>query len=146
MFTLAGNFYKWMKKRSEKNLTIIILGLDNAGKTTLLFSLKNEISESDTTPTVGFRQSKIVNGRYTIQWFDVGGAKNFRRVWTNYYSEVRTSCFLLIICLCCASPDFCGALLRSRRVAGAWGDLRRGRGSRGPVGRIKGSVITNIES
>jgi len=89
MFTLAGNLYKYLKKRREKNVTIIILGLDNAGKTTLLFSLKDEISATDTAPTVGFRQSKIVTGKYTIQWFDVGGAKNFRRVWTNYYSEVH---------------------------------------------------------
>lgn len=95
MFTLAGNFYKWMKKRREKNLTIIILGLDNAGKTTLLFSLKDEISATDTAPTVGFRQSKIVMGKYTIQWFDVGGAKNFRRVWTNYYNEVHGVIFVV---------------------------------------------------
>mmetsp|Transcript_71053 Transcript_71053/g.148155 ORF Transcript_71053/g.148155 Transcript_71053/m.148155 type:complete len:410 (-) Transcript_71053:351-1580(-) len=89
MFTLAGNLYKYLKKRKEKNMTIIILGLDNAGKTTLLYSLKNEVPGIDATPTVGFRQDKIVSGKYTIQWFDVGGAKNFRRTWTNYYSEVH---------------------------------------------------------
>jgi len=103
MFTLAGNLYKYLKKRREKNVTIIILGLDNAGKTTLLFSLKDEISATDTAPTVGFRQSKIVTGKYTIQWFDVGGAKNFRRVWTNYYSEVSSfsslGIFTFLVCL-----------------------------------------------
>jgi ADP-ribosylation factor-like protein 13B len=88
MFTLANNFYKWVKRRQEKSLTIILLGLDNAGKSTLLYGLKNELPQSDMTPTIGFRPSKLVSGKYTIQWFDVGGAKNFRRVWQNYYSEV----------------------------------------------------------
>ena len=88
MFTLANNFYTWVKKRQEKNLTIILIGLDNAGKTTLLYGLKNELPKSDVTPTIGFRPSKLVSGKYTIQWFDVGGAKNFRRVWQSYYPEV----------------------------------------------------------
>ena len=90
MFTLAGNFIKWMKKRQEKSLTILLLGLDNAGKSTLLFGLKDQLPDT-VTPTIGFRPSTIVRGKYTIQWFDVGGAKNFRSVWQSYYSEVRWS-------------------------------------------------------
>ena len=94
MFTLAGNFMRWMKKKNEKNLTILLLGLDNAGKSTLLFGLKGE--QVDTvTPTIGFRPSTVVKGKYTIQWFDVGGAKNFRRVWQSYYSEVHGVIFVV---------------------------------------------------
>lgn len=89
MFTLAGNLYTWAKKKQEKSVTIILLGLDNAGKSTLLYSLKGEMPHNaHVTPTIGFRPSKLVSGKYTIQWFDVGGAKNFRRVWQNYYPEV----------------------------------------------------------
>mmetsp|Transcript_27977 Transcript_27977/g.73845 ORF Transcript_27977/g.73845 Transcript_27977/m.73845 type:complete len:110 (+) Transcript_27977:121-450(+) len=89
MFTLAYNFYKWMKKRNEKSVTMILLGLDNAGKSTLLYGLRNELPASDVTPTIGFTPSKLVSGKYTIQYFDVGGAKHFRNVWKNYYAEVR---------------------------------------------------------
>ena len=88
MFTLAGNFARWMKKKKEKNLTILLLGLDNAGKSTLLFGLKDQLPDT-VTPTIGFRPSTVVRDKYTIQWFDVGGAKNFRRVWQSYYPEVR---------------------------------------------------------
>jgi|EP00802_Teleaulax_amphioxeia_P012342 ADP-ribosylation factor-like protein 13B len=88
MFTLAGNLLRWYKKRKEKNMTILLLGLDNAGKSTLLFGLKDQLPDV-VTPTIGFRPSKIVKGKYTIEWFDVGGAKNFRRVWQSYYSEVH---------------------------------------------------------
>ncbi len=88
MFSLCRNFYKWVKKRREKNITIIVLGLDNAGKTTLIYGLKSELPDSDVIPTMGFSSSKLVSGKYIIQYFDVGGAKNFRSVWKNYYSEV----------------------------------------------------------
>jgi len=88
MFTLAGNLARWMKKKKEKNLTILLLGLDNAGKSTLLFGLKDQLPDT-VTPTIGFRPSTVVRGKYTIQWFDVGGAKNFRRVWQSYYPEVH---------------------------------------------------------
>ena len=91
MFTLAGNLVRWMKKRKEKNMTILLLGLDNAGKSTLLFGLKDQLPDI-VTPTIGFRPSRVVKGKYTIEWFDVGGAKNFRKVWQSYYSEVRSPC------------------------------------------------------
>ena len=87
MFTLAGNLIRYLKKKNEKNLTILLLGLDNAGKTTLLFGLKDQMPD-EVTPTIGFRPSTVVKGKYTIQWFDVGGSKNFRKVWQSYYSEV----------------------------------------------------------
>ena len=96
MFTLAGNLYTWAKKKQEKSVTIILLGLDNAGKSTLLYSLKGEMPHNaHVTPTIGFRPSKLVSGKYTIQWFDVGGAKNFRRVWQNYYPEVHGIIFVV---------------------------------------------------
>ena len=40
-------------KKTEKELKILVLGLDNAGKTTILKSLSNE-SISDIAPTHGF--------------------------------------------------------------------------------------------
>lgn len=107
MFSLCRNFYKWVKKRREKHITIIVLGLDNAGKTTLIYGLKSELPDSDVIPTMGFSSSKLVSGKYIIQYFDVGGAKNFRGVWKNYYSEVgatisenhlHTSMILTIFC------------------------------------------------
>lgn len=91
---------RWMKKKKEKNLTILLLGLDNAGKSTLLFGLKDQLPDT-VTPTIGFRPSTVVKGKYTIQWFDVGGAKNFRRVWQSYYSEV---CLPFCTSVVCALP------------------------------------------
>ena len=96
MFSLCRNLYKWVKKRRERNATIIVLGLDNAGKSTLLYGLKNELPRDDIIPTMGFSSSKLVSGKYTIQYFDVGGAKNFRNVWKNYYAEVRSDIYKIL--------------------------------------------------
>jgi len=114
MFTLTGNLMRWMKKKKEKNLTILLLGLDNAGKSTLLFGLKDQLPDT-VTPTIGFRPSTVVKGKYTIQWFDVGGAKNFRRVWQSYYSEVCLQSFPLFLALLssCLKVHF-GVSMRKR--------------------------------
>ena len=139
MFTLAGNLLRWYKKRKEKNMTILLLGLDNAGKSTLLFGLKDQLPDV-VTPTIGFRPSKIVKGKYTIEWFDVGGAKNFRRVWQSYYSEVRLPCCPFVFAPFRGCPRCTHRVLtcagcadvRARRP-GPWHHLRGGCGSAGPV-------------
>lgn len=40
MFHLAHNLYKWLRVRGERRVTILIIGCDNAGKTSVLNSLK----------------------------------------------------------------------------------------------------------
>lgn len=107
MFTLACNFYKWMKQKREKSITIIVLGLDNAGKSTLLYGLKNELPKGEVTPTIGFTPSKLVSGKYTIQYFDIGGARNFRNVWKSYYAEVSSLRCGLCPVLAAASAGIC---------------------------------------
>ena len=128
MFTLAHNLYSYVRKSREKNLTIILIGLDNAGKTTLLYGLRNELPKADVTPTIGFRPSKLVSGKYTIQWFDVGGAKNFRRVWQSYYPEVRPLASLRLSSAALGRRSgLCGregVVVERVSWAGAWRDLR----------------------
>jgi ribosome biogenesis GTPase A len=42
MFALLYNLYKYLKERTERRVCIIVLGVDNAGKTTLINSLMGE--------------------------------------------------------------------------------------------------------
>jgi ADP-ribosylation factor-like protein 3 len=65
---------------------ILLLGLDNAGKTTLLKMLANETDEhTKTSPTRGFNVKTVqTEGGFRLNVWDVGGQRNIRPYWTNY--------------------------------------------------------------
>eukprot|EP00762_Andalucia_godoyi_P000317 ANDGO_03082.mRNA.1 ADP-ribosylation factor-like protein 13B len=87
MFTLLHNLYKYCKKRREREVSIVIIGLDNAGKSTLLSVLKGAVDHS-VTPTWGFTSETIAEGRHKVTYFDLGGGKKIRGIWPRYFSEV----------------------------------------------------------
>lgn len=51
---------------------ILMLGLDNAGKTSILFHMRDN-SFKDTVPTVGLNIEHLVYKRYSMTFWDVGG-------------------------------------------------------------------------
>ncbi|XP_042328515.1 ADP-ribosylation factor 6-like [Sceloporus undulatus] len=74
---------------------ILLLGLDAAGKTTLLYKLK--MNETVTTiPTVGFNVEKIqpVNNVTFTMW-DVGGQDRIRVLWKHYYTNTDGLVFMV---------------------------------------------------
>ncbi|KAG2429000.1 hypothetical protein HXX76_011244 [Chlamydomonas incerta] len=94
MFGLLVNFYRFCKKKTERKITIALLGLDNAGKTTLLNSIQGEV-DKDTTPTFGFNSTTLNEGKYKIEVFDLGGGKNIRGVWKKYLAEVHAIVYVV---------------------------------------------------
>ncbi|EFJ49054.1 hypothetical protein VOLCADRAFT_59967 [Volvox carteri f. nagariensis] len=94
MFGLLYNFYKFCKKKSERKITLALLGLDNAGKTTLLNTIKGEVQQV-TSPTFGFNSSTLQEGKYKIEVFDLGGGKTFRSVWSKYLAEVHAIVYVV---------------------------------------------------
>ncbi|CAL1542659.1 unnamed protein product [Lymnaea stagnalis] len=85
-----GNCVSQLKKKKEPNraITLAIVGIDNAGKTTLSCVLAGEQIDPDIAPTVGFRNAKFINSNFDIILFDVGGGKNIRPIWKTYFGEV----------------------------------------------------------
>lgn len=65
---------------------ILLLGLDNAGKTTLLKMLANETDDHmKTSPTRGFNVKTVqTESGFRLNVWDVGGQRNIRPYWTNY--------------------------------------------------------------
>nr|A8INQ0.1 RecName: Full=ADP-ribosylation factor-like protein 13B; Short=CrArl13B [Chlamydomonas reinhardtii] len=94
MFGLLVNFYRFCRKKTERKITIALLGLDNAGKTTLLNSIQGEV-DRDTTPTFGFNSTTLNEGKYKIEVFDLGGGKNIRGVWKKYLAEVHAIVYVV---------------------------------------------------
>lgn len=93
-FSLLVNLYKYLKSKSERKITLAILGLDNAGKTSILKQLKGE-DPSTVSPTFGFEKQMLEEGKYTVEVFDLGGGKNLRRIWKTYLSEVHGIIYVL---------------------------------------------------
>ncbi|XP_017686872.1 PREDICTED: ADP-ribosylation factor-like protein 14 [Lepidothrix coronata] len=72
------------KPHREKQANIVMLGLDSAGKSTLLYKLRYKDTFL-TTPTIGFNVDMIETGRdFTLTFWDVGGQEKMRQVWSNF--------------------------------------------------------------
>lgn len=63
-----------------------MVGLDNAGKTTIVKRLNNE-DISNTSPTLGFQIKSLAYNQYRLNIWDVGGQKSLRAYWRNYYEK-----------------------------------------------------------
>lgn len=63
---------------------ILLLGLDAAGKTTILYKLR--LGEIVTTiPTIGFNVEEVEYKSLKMTIWDVGGQDKIRKLWRHYY-------------------------------------------------------------
>ena len=80
-----------LKSSPERELRILLLGLDNAGKTTLLKQLAAE-DISHITPTQGFNIKSVQSEGFKLNVWDIGGQRKIRPYWRNYF-EVKLLSF-----------------------------------------------------
>jgi small GTP-binding protein len=67
-----------------QNRRILLLGLDAAGKTTILYKLRlGEVITS--IPTIGFNVEEIIYKTLRMVIWDVGGQDRIRKLWKHYY-------------------------------------------------------------
>ena len=71
---------------AHKNAKILFLGLDNAGKTTVVKKFNGE--DVDTiAPTLGFNIKTLEYRGFKLNIWDVGGQKSLRSYWRNYFES-----------------------------------------------------------
>lgn len=73
-------------KQKERETRLLILGLDNAGKTTVVARLSGTDLD-DISPTLGFNISTLVHKNYKLNLWDIGGQKSIRSYWRNYFES-----------------------------------------------------------
>ncbi|KAG2038500.1 ADP-ribosylation factor family-domain-containing protein [Suillus americanus] len=73
-------------RQKEREMRILFLGLDNAGKTTILKKI-NEEDISSVSPTLGFNIKTFIHRKYTLNIWDVGGQRTLRPYWRNYFEQ-----------------------------------------------------------
>ncbi|KAI9143261.1 ADP-ribosylation factor family-domain-containing protein [Paraphysoderma sedebokerense] len=83
-----GAFFTRLMSRlwGDKEVRILILGLDGAGKTTILYRL--QIGEVvSTIPTIGFNVETVTYKNIKFQVWDLGGQTSIRPYWRCYYAN-----------------------------------------------------------
>eukprot|EP00037_Helgoeca_nana_P038028 m.18725 g.18725 ORF g.18725 m.18725 type:complete len:178 (-) comp9720_c0_seq1:255-788(-) len=87
-----GNVFK--RLFGNKEMRVLMLGLDSAGKTTILYRLK--LGQSVTTiPTVGFNVETVTYRNIKFNVWDVGGQDKIRPLWRHYYTGTQGLIFVV---------------------------------------------------
>ncbi|KAI9296622.1 ARF/SAR superfamily [Neoconidiobolus thromboides FSU 785] len=81
----------------EKEARILILGLDGAGKTTMLYRLQlGEVVS--TIPTIGFNVESVTYKNVNFQVWDLGGQTSIRPYWRCYYANTDAVIYVVDSC------------------------------------------------
>ncbi|XP_041087915.1 ADP-ribosylation factor-like protein 3 [Polyodon spathula] len=75
-----------LKSSPDQEVRILLLGLDNARKTTLLKQLASE-DVSHITLTQGFNIKSVQSQGFKLNVWDIGGQRKFRPYWRNYFEN-----------------------------------------------------------
>ena len=99
MLSLISGF--WSQIFDRPSLHVLVIGLDHAGKTTILEKIKSKFSTvpglppGKIPPTIGMNIAKIqLKGSRVIFW-DLGGQKKMRNMWERYYAEANAIIFVV---------------------------------------------------
>eukprot|EP00296_Roombia_truncata_P001254 JP436997.1.p1 GENE.JP436997.1~~JP436997.1.p1 ORF type:complete len:182 (+),score=29.05 JP436997.1:57-602(+) len=81
---------------SKASLQILIVGLDNSGKTTIINRLKpKKANVTEITPTVGFQVDTFTKNGVSFTVFDMSGQGRYRSLWEHYYKEAQAIIFVI---------------------------------------------------
>jgi ADP-ribosylation factor related protein 1 len=104
MYHLLKGFYQYSRQSVQlPTRNILILGLDNAGKSTLLEMIKSLYSATlfqpnNIRPTIGQNIGRVTVGdtnKLVLAFWDLGGQEGLRKIWEEYYRESDALIFVV---------------------------------------------------
>ncbi|KAK7346895.1 hypothetical protein VNO80_21419 [Phaseolus coccineus] len=99
---LWESFLNWLRSLFFKQeMELSLIGLQNAGKTSLVNVIATGGYSEDMIPTVGFNMRKVTKGNVTIKLWDLGGQPRFRSMWERYCRAVSA----IVYVVDAADPD-----------------------------------------
>lgn len=112
---------------SKTKVNILIVGLDNSGKTTIIEKMKmtggkkNAAGIQEVTPTVGFNVDEFSKGSLSFTVFDMSGAGRYRSLWEQHYKDAKAIIYVVDSndkLRLCVSKDELDTMLNSKDLAG----------------------------
>lgn len=116
----------WTTLFSRPQYQVVVIGLDGAGKTTVLERAKSALTGSvmreRVAPTVGLNVAKVDVGPARLVMWDLGGQQGLRVIWEKYYADAHAVMYVVNAAdearLAEAALELSGAL-EQRELSGA---------------------------
>ncbi|KAF8070807.1 P-loop containing nucleoside triphosphate hydrolase protein [Lyophyllum atratum] len=99
MYHLLKGLHEHLTRKEE--FSVIIIGLDGAGKTSLLEKIKTlyndtpGLSPDKIAPTVGQNTGTITLPSSILQFWDLGGQRGIRNIWPKYYDDCHAVVYVI---------------------------------------------------
>ncbi|XP_072762642.1 E3 ubiquitin-protein ligase TRIM23 [Anoplolepis gracilipes] len=77
------------------DMRVVILGLDGAGKTSILSAMRGVTLSSPPIPTIGFNVESLEYMNLVFTLWDVSGHQKFRPLWKHYYHNTQAVIFVV---------------------------------------------------
>ncbi|CRK91359.1 CLUMA_CG005032, isoform A [Clunio marinus] len=84
------------KERKPKQISILIIGLNNSGKSTIVNFFKNkDVRKSVSIPTIGFNIEHFENQGVSFTAYDMAGIGRYRNLWEHHFKTCNGIVFVI---------------------------------------------------
>jgi small GTP-binding protein len=99
MWSLFSGIFSSIKDKATSKSSVLVLGIDGAGKTTLVEAILQRVIPSrkpkTIRPTNGQNTDTVTDGKTYIRFWDIGGDRHLRSIWKDYLKEATALIYVV---------------------------------------------------